>query len=379
MTQPLEGILVIAIEQAVAAPLCTSRLCDAGARVIKIEREGGDFARKYDTAAQGESSYFTWNNQGKESAVLDFKSEDDKMLLQNMILQADVLVQNLAPGALGRAGLDPEQLRQQNTKLVTCDISGYGDSEELSDMKAYDLLVQAEAGLVEISGGPGELGRIGVSICDIGAGMSAHAGILEALLLRAKTGHGSSVKVSLFDVAAEWMSVPFMHEKYGAGAPERAGLHHPSIAPYGAYTTNDEIKTLVSIQNEREWPRFCAEVLHDEGLTTDPLFENNNLRVKNRKALDLAIAATLSTIDAEEFRRRLGNASIAYGAINSVRELIDHRALSQRSIANSEGVSLTVPATPLLASTGQSERQGNDSRRTPAVGEHTTNIRQEFG
>jgi crotonobetainyl-CoA:carnitine CoA-transferase CaiB-like acyl-CoA transferase len=222
---PLEGILVVTVEQAVAAPLCTARLCEAGARVIKVERAGGDFARGYDSVAGGNSSYFLWTNAGKESLVLDFKDVNDAALLHRILEQADVLVQNLAPGALERSGFGNETLRRKNPRLITCDISGYGDNEAVAGMKAYDFLVQAESGLVSISGGKNELGRIGVSICDISAGMNAHAGILEALLGRAQTGEGSSVKVSLFGTAADWMTVPLLHHDYGGKAPGRAGLH----------------------------------------------------------------------------------------------------------------------------------------------------------
>jgi len=296
--KPLEGMLVVAIEQAVAAPLCTARLVDAGARVIKIERESGDFARLYDNAAGGESSYFTWLNHGKQSLLLDFKQREDAGLLHRIIARTDVLVQNLAPGAMERAGFGSSALRKVHPKLITCDISGYGDAPEVAHMKAYDLLVQAESGLIEISGGPGEPGRIGISLCDIGAGITAHGAILEALLLRERFGQGAGVAISLFDVAAEWMSVPYIHAVHGDGAPKRVGLHHPSIAPYGAYETSDGIKTILSIQNEREWVRLCGEVLQLPDLVTDVGFSSNTLRVKNRVALDQAIASVLAGIDA---------------------------------------------------------------------------------
>ena len=232
---PLSGILVVSIEQAVAAPLATCRLADAGARVIKIERPEGDFARGYDHAAAGEASYFVWTNRGKESLVLDYKQTPDAELLHRLLAKADVFVQNLAPGALSRAGFGSEALRQRYPRLITCDISGYGEGHAASDLKAYDLLVQCESGLVSVSGSPGEPGRIGVSVCDIGAGMNAHSAILNALLLRQRTGSGSAVSVSLFDGAADWMTVPYVHERYGAGAPGPAGLAHPSIAPYGGF------------------------------------------------------------------------------------------------------------------------------------------------
>jgi len=289
MSRPLEGLLVVAIEQAVAGPLCTARLADAGARVIKIERPEGDFARGYDTAAKGDSSYFAWLNQGKQSVVLNYREDDGRALLNAMLAKADVFAQNMAPGALGRAGFGSQDLREKHPRLITCDISGYGDSDELYAMKAYDLLVQAESGLVGISGGPNELGRIGVSVCDIGAGVTAHAAILEALIQRSITGKGSNVATSLFEVASEWMAVPLIHAEYGNGAPKRVGLNHPSIAPYGAYKTSEGDETLISIQNEREWVILCEQVLENAELATDAKFTSNNLRVENRPALDEAI------------------------------------------------------------------------------------------
>ena len=251
--QPLAGLLVISIEQAVAAPLCTARLAQAGARVIKIEREEGDFARNYDSAAKGESSYFTWLNQNKESVCLNFKQDQDAEILWAMLAKADVLIQNLAPGALARAGFDFQRLHEKNPRLVICNISGYGDKGEVSAKRGYDLLVQAESGLISVSGSPGEPGRIGVSICDIGAGITAYSGILEALHKRNLSGRGEEISISLFDVAAEWMSVPYIHAQYGRGAPKPVGLRHPSIAPYGAFECADKRLVLISIQNEREW------------------------------------------------------------------------------------------------------------------------------
>jgi len=377
MPLPLNGLLVIAVEQAVAAPLCTSRLAAAGARVIKVERAEGDFARDYDRAARGESSYFTWINQGKESITLDFKSPDGRELLKRLLQKADVLVQNLSPGALSRAGFSPEALQEQNPKLITCDISGYGDDPSLADLRAYDLLVQAEAGLIDVSGGPGEHGRIGVSICDIGAGMSAHAAILEALIERSISGHGKSLKISLFDVAAEWMTVPFMHTVYGDGAPQRSGLHHPSIAPYGAYTTSDTIKTLISIQNEREWVRLCNEVFDNEAFASDARFDTNNHRVANRAELDERIAQILSTLTADEFRQRLGQAHIAYGAVNTTQDLATHRALTRIEMRNTRGEVMELPISPQAQNLDRNE-QGRGPLKAPEIGEHNESIRQEF-
>ncbi len=372
---PLEGLLVVSVEQAVAAPLCTARLADAGARVIKIEREGGDFARKYDTAAKGDSSYFAWINHGKESVVLDFKKKDDQTLLDVLISEADVFVQNLAPGAAERAGFGSEVMRNRHPKLITCDISGYGDGPDMQGMKAYDFLVQAESGLVSVSGGPNELGRIGVSVCDIGAGMAAHAAILEALLLRGKTGRGSGVKTSLFDVAAEWMTVPLMHFEYGNGAPTRQGLRHPSIAPYGAYRTSDGIDTVISIQNEREWQRLCEQVLGRPEMASDPRFHSNNIRVANRAVMDEEIGVVLATMTSAQLRQRLLDASIAFGGLNSVADLSKHRALRRRSVRNSLGQFVHMPAAAAAASWSGKGTEGCD---VPSTGDSTDAVRNEF-
>lgn len=368
----LDGLVVIALEQAVAAPLCTARLCHAGARVIKIERAGGDFARQYDQAASGESSYFTWINQGKESIVLDVKDNEDFACLLALLQSADVFVQNLAPGAMDRLGLDITTLNNHNPKLITCDISGYGAAESVKHLKAYDLLVQVESGLVSISGGPGEAGRIGVSLCDIGAGVTAHAAILEALIKRGITGRGEAISVSLFDVIAEWMTVPFMHAKYGDGAPKRLGLLHPSIAPYGAYKSGDGTDTLLAIQNEREWVRFCDQVLENRDFASDPRFSSNTERVANRKQLDQNLTAHFARFDATTLRERLRDADIAYGAVNSVDDLLSHPALSQQAVANSVGHALMLPRHPYC-----NNRQSNS--RTPRLGEHTQAIKREFG
>ncbi len=372
--KPLEGCLVIAIEQAVAAPLCTSRLAEAGARVIKIERAEGDFARGYDVAAKGESSYFIWVNQGKESIILDFKQPEDAALLEAMIAKADVVIQNLAPGALTRAGFGSERLRSDYPGLITCDITGYGDSEAMKGMKAYDLLVQAESGLVGISGGPGEVGRIGVSICDVGTGMTAHAAILEALLRKGRTGEGAALKISLFDVAAEWMTVPLIHNDFGKGAPNRIGLRHPSIAPYGAYRTADGVDTLLSIQNEREWHRLCAVVFERPEMAGDPRFEDNNKRVANREAMDTEILEVVSKLSAQEFRGRLLSAEIAFAGVNSVQDVSEHKALRRRSVATAEGVRVDLPAPPVQ----WVELPLQDAPGTPKIGAQTDAIRAEF-
>ncbi|KAA3629056.1 MAG: CoA transferase [Proteobacteria bacterium] len=358
--KPLEGITVVAVEQAVAAPFATARLRDAGARVIKIEREGGDFARGYDKAACGDSSYFVWLNQGKESVVLDFKQEDGASLLRALVERADVFVQNLSPGALDRAGFGSAALRERYPRLVTCDISGYGDAEAMSRMRAYDLLVQAESGLAAVSGGREEIGRIGVSICDIGAGMTAHAAILEALFRRQRGGEGAALAVSLFGVAAEWMTVPLIHNDYGAGPPAREGLRHPSIAPYGAYATGDGVETLISVQNEREWRRLCESVLGRPGMTDDRRFADNDSRVANRDALDAAIEDALAGIDATRFRELLLAHEIAFGAVNAVPELSRHAALRRRVARNVTGDPVAIPAHPV-------DWRGENWRDTPGA------------
>lgn len=272
--RPLDGVLVVALEQAVAAPYCSSRLADAGARVIKIERPEGDFARGYDSAVFGESSYWVWINRGKESIALDLKNAADLAVLERMLAKADVFIQNLAPGATERLGIGSAALREGFPRLVTCDINGYGDDGPMVKAKAYDLLVQAESGLVAISGAPGQgvesLGRIGVSLCDINAGLNALVGIQQALVQRGRTGRGSGVQVSLFGSAAELMSVPYLQTRYGGQAPKRVGLKHPTIAPYGAFTCADGRDILVSIQNEREWSDFCRLVLRRPELPEDP-------------------------------------------------------------------------------------------------------------
>jgi itaconate CoA-transferase len=346
-TKPLEGLIVIALEQAVAAPYCSSKLADAGARVIKIERPEGDFARGYDSAVFGESSYFVWINRGKESVALDLRSEDGKSVLRDLLAAADVFIQNLAPGAAERLGFGAQALREKHPRLITCDISGYGESGPLHQLKAYDLLVQAESGLVAVSGAPGPWGRIGVSICDISAGMNALIGVQQALLQRERTGRGSGVKVSLFDSAAELMAVPYLQARYGTGAPERVGLKHPSIAPYGAFTCSEGREVVLSIQNEREWLNFCKVVLEDESIAADLRFTSNRARVQNRAVLDEVVQAVFGRLTHAEAVDRLTEAQTAYGAINSVHDLINHPQLRTREMKVG-GRSVQVPASPFV-------------------------------
>jgi crotonobetainyl-CoA:carnitine CoA-transferase CaiB-like acyl-CoA transferase len=370
MTRPLSHLLVVALEQAVAAPYCSCRLADAGARVIKIERPEGDFARGYDRAARGQSSYFVWLNRGKESVALDIKKPEDQALLQRLLARADVFIQNLAPGAAARAGLDPEVLRARNRRLVACSISGYGEAGPYRDMKAYDLLIQSETGLAEITGRPEGPGRVGVSISDLVAGLNAYARILEALAARERTGEGAHVKVSLFDATAEWMAVPLLHHDYGGRAPARVGLAHPSIAPYGAFTCADGKKIVISIQNEREWVRLCAEVLGAPALATDPRFSDNNRRVQNRPALDAFVADVFAREGREALAAKLFAAGIAFGRLNSVADFSQHPHLRRVDVPTPEGV-VAMPAPP----------GGLDgpAGAVPSLGQHTDAIRREFG
>ncbi len=370
--KPLAGIVAVSIEQALAAPLCTGRLAEMGARVIKIERAEGDFARGYDAAANGQSSYFVWTNRGKESVVLDFKNADDAALLHRLVAEADVFVQNLAPGALERAGFGSEKLRELHPKLITCDISGYGTNNEASNLKAYDLLVQCESGLAGITGAPDACGRIGVSICDIGAGMNATIAVLSALALRARTGKGSGVSVSLFDGAADWMTIPYVHQVYGNGAPTRQGLKHPSIAPYGAFTTKDGDEIVISVQNEREWRQFCSVFLRRPEVAEDARFSSNTNRVSNRQALDRVIAEGFAQIDSTEALRRLSAANTAYGQVRSIAQMAEHPALRKWPMTvNGEELRLIAPAV-------RAPWDSQHFESAPQLGEHTESIRAEF-
>ncbi|EGG94412.1 hypothetical protein IMCC1989_2806 [gamma proteobacterium IMCC1989] len=373
--KPFDGLLVVSIEQAVAAPLCACQLAEGGARVIKIERAEGDFARNYDTAVNGESSYFVWANHGKESLTLNFKAQEDAALLHKLLAKADIFIQNLAPGACERAGFGSAELREQYPQLITCDISGYGDEGAYRDMKAYDFLVQCESGLVAINGSPEGYGRIGVSVCDIGAGMNALIGIQNALLVRAQTGKGSGIQVSLFDTAADWMQVPFLHSEYGGKAPKRAGLHHPSIAPYGGYTTKDDEILAISIQNEREWKGLCRDVLGQESLASDERFNTMNKRVENRLLLDDIINTLFSAKTRAELEVILKQAAIAYGAVNSVESFAQHPQLRRKAVTLQDGSSVSIIDSPIRHSiTPDNHRFGV----VPSVGQHSESIRKEF-
>ncbi len=368
----LDGLLVISLEQAVAAPYAASRLADAGARVIKVERPEGDFARGYDADAKGHSSYFVWLNRGKESVALDLKQPDDLQIFKQMLSKADVFIQNLMPGALDRLGVSMADLRQADPRLITCDISGYGASGPFAQMKAYDFLVQAEVGLAQITGAPEEPGRVGVSICDIAAGMTAHAAILQALVARAKTGEGRAIEVSLFHALADWMNVPYLQHHYGGREIRRPGLHHPTIAPYGAYRCGDDRMLLISIQNEREWLRLCSDVLDQPNLPQNPKFDSNVHRVENRVSLDAIMNGVFSQYSIDEIAEKLQTAQIAFGRLNDMDVFTQHPQNRFVSVRTSAGdVQLLSPGAIV---NGILPRLGD----IPDLGQHSAAIRAEF-
>lgn len=359
--RPLEGLTVVAVEQAVAAPFASARLADAGARVIKIERPEGDFARGYDGAAAGQSSYFVWLNRGKESVALDLASAEGKARLEALIAGADVLIQNLKPGALARLGFDTARLRAAYPRLVTCAISGYGETGPMADRKAYDLLIQAESGLCSITGGPQEPARVGVSVVDIATGASAHAAVLEALIRRGVSGQGADISVSMFDVIAEWLTVPLLNHEAGQ-SPQRVGLAHPSIAPYGVFRPKSGAPLLISVQSDREWARLCAEVLGDAGLAGDPRFATNLARVAHRAETDALVAAAFARLEGETAVARLAAAGIALARVNDMAGLSAHPHLRRITVDSPNGpVSLPAPGARFL---GEARRYG----AVPALG-----------
>lgn len=368
----LSGVTVVALEQAVAAPLCSCRLAEAGARVIKIERQEGDFARGYDSAVNGESTYFVWLNKGKESVTIDIKSTQGQTLLHALIAKADVFIQNLAPGACTRLGIGSEQLRQRYPALITCDISGYGEHNSYETMKAYDLLIQAESGLVSVSGAPQQLGRIGVSLVDIAAGMNALAGIQQALYKKARSGVGSSVKVSLFDSAIDWMSVPLLQQKYTGVGPKPVGLMHPSIAPYGAFTTQDNKQLVISIQNNREWATLCEHILKLPALISAPEYATNNQRVAHRIELDALINEQFSKYSLTALSTQLKKHKIAFGSINSTADLMHHPLVRYTQVESAAG-ELDIIASPVIF-----DGERAKSKKVPSIGEHTQQITAEF-
>jgi itaconate CoA-transferase len=368
MTLPLSSLLVVSLEQAVAAPMCTCRLADAGARVIKVERPEGDFARGYDDLVHGESAYFVWLNRGKESVVLDLARPEDKALLEAMLAKADVFVQNLKPGAVGKLGFAPDRLRRDYPRLVVCSVSGYGESGPYAQRKAYDLLIQAEAGLASVTGGPEAPARVGVSVVDIAAGMNAYEAILEALIARGRTGEGAEISISMFDAMADWMTVPLLQHE-GDRTPQRIGLAHPSIAPYGVFSTRDGADILISIQSDREWRALANDVLGDTALAADPAFATNVDRVRRRAETDARVQTVFGATDVTALSEKLDAAGIAFARVSDMAALARHPHLRRITIATPSGP-VCYPSPPRA----RAQAYG----AVPALGEHSQKVRAEF-
>ena len=375
---PLEGITVVSLEQAVAAPFATRQLADLGARIIKVERpQVGDFARGYDRTVKGLSSHFVWLNRSKESLTLDLKQDGAKEVLNRLIEKADVFVQNLAPGATGRLGFGAQTLRDKHPRLIVCDVSGYGSSGPYRDKKAYDLLVQCEAGLVSITGTPKTPSKVGVSIADIACGMYAYSGILAALFRRERTGEGAAIEVSLFEALAEWMGFPAYFALYGGTEPPRTGASHAAIAPYGPFECGDEEVIFLGIQNEREWERFCEVVLEQPALAGDERFASNSERVENVDALHAEIEDILKALSSEEAIERLDGAKIANARMRTVQDFLEHPQLEARDRWREVGS----PVGPLRALLPPATMDSTEPVMAPipSVGEHTAKILAELG
>jgi len=376
--QPLDGLTVLSLEQAVAAPFATRQLADLGARVIKIERPGvGDFARSYDATVRGESSHFVWLNRSKESLTLDVKRPGAATVLQRLLDRADVFVQNLAPGATGRLGLASGDLREAHPRLVVCDISGYGSTGPYRDRKAYDLLVQAEAGLLSITGTPEERVKVGISVADIAAGMYAYSGILTALLMRHRTGEGTVVEISMLEALSEWMGYPLYYGVYGGSPPKRSGARHAVIAPYGPFAGGDGEVVYLGIQNEREWQAFCATVLDQPRLAADPRFSSNADRVQHRDALDAEIETVFGRMTTPQIVERLESARIANARLRTVQQLSDHPQLAARE----RWREVETPVGPIRATLPPASLEGVTPVMgpVPALGADTDAILQELG
>jgi len=378
MMRPLDGITVVSLEHAIAAPFCTRQLADMGARVIKVERPGaGDFARAYDSRVQGQSSHFVWTNRSKESLTLDLKQEAALAVLQELLAQADVLVQNLAPGAAARMGLGFETLSAQHPRLIVCDISGYGADGPYRDKKAYDLLIQSEAGFLSVTGTPDAPSKAGISVADIAAGMYAYSHVLSALLLRGRTGKGSHIDVSMLEALGEWMGFPMYYASEGAPPPPRTSAAHASIYPYGPFAVGDGSTIMLGLQNEREWKAFCEQVLHNAALAIDPRFDSNALRNANRNALEAIILQCFASLNAEQVSTRLDAAQIANARMNDMAGLWAHPQLQARARWRTVGT----PAGAISALLPPGRNTAFDYRMdpVPAVGQHTEAILRELG
>lgn len=378
MIRPLDGITVVSLEHAVAAPFCTRQLADLGARVIKVERPGsGDFARGYDQRVQGQSSHFTWINRSKESLALDVKQPQAKQALMELLKTADVLVQNLAPGAAARMGLSYAALKAHNPKLIVCDISGYGADGPYRDKKAYDLLIQSEAGFLSVTGTPQTPSKSGISVADIAAGMYAYTNILSALLLRGKTGEGSHIDVSMLEAMGEWMGYPLYYAYDGAPPPPRTGASHASIYPYGPFVAGDGKTVMLGLQNEREWKAFCDAVLQQPAVATDARFCSNAQRNTHREALQALILQTFAALTAAQVVERLEAAGIANARVNDMADLWQHPQLQARQRWRTVGT----PAgeVPALLPPGVNSAFDYRMDPIPAVGQHNASILAELG
>lgn len=376
--RPLDGITVLSLEQAVAAPFATRQLADLGARVIKIERPGiGDFARNYDTRMAGLASYFVWLNRSKESLTLDVKHPEAKTILSRLLADTDVLVQNLGPGAAARLGLSVEALRPQYPGLIVCDISGYGNDGPYRDKKAYDMMLQAESGLLAGTGTPEAQARVGLSVADISAGMYAYSNILAALLLRGRTGKGSHIDVSMLESIMEWMSNPLYYTHNGGAVPGRAGAFHPSVQPYGPFRAGDGREVMLAVQNEREWAVFCSDVLLQPALRDDARFVSNVLRAAHRLELVAVIEAAFEPITAAQVTERLDKAGIATASVNSVDQLWTHPQMRARGRYHDIGSPAGI--IPALLPPGRNDAYDYRMDPVPGIGEHTDAILGELG
>lgn len=375
---PLEGITVVSLEQAVAAPFATRQLADLGARVIKVERPGvGDFARNYDKTVKGMASHFVWINRSKESLALDLKQEEAKEVLHKLLEEADVFLHNLAPGAVDRLGFSAEELKIAYPELIICSISGYGTFGPYTNKKAYDLLIQCEAGLVSVTGTEDTPSKAGISIADIAAGMYAYTGVLTAIISRYKTGKGAIIEVSMLEALAEWMGYPLYYSAYGENEPPRTGASHATIYPYGPFKAGDGKMVFMGIQNEREWGEFCETVLNNPELASDPLFDSNSQRVVNKTALKSIIEDVFQAMDSGQVIERLELSRIASARLNTMNELVDHPQLAARN--RWREVDSPVGKLKALIPPVTSDEVDTVMNPIPEVGEHTNSILSELG
>jgi itaconate CoA-transferase len=378
MIRPLEGITVVSLEQAVAAPFAARQLADLGARVIKIERpESGDFARHYDQTVNGMSSHFTWLNRSKESVEMDLKDEDSKELLLNMLEKADVFLYNLAPGAVDRLGFSPDTLKEKFPRLITCSITGYGENGSYRNKKAYDLLIQCEAGAVSVTGTEETPSKAGISIADIAAGMYAYSGIMAAVIARSVSGKGTHLDISMLEALGEWMGYPLYYAGYGGSEPKRTGASHATIYPYGPFTTGEGKQVFLGIQNDREWKAFCSRVIEKPELAEEELFSTNALRVQNQEELALVIASVFEKMTAEELTEKLDEMKIANAKLNTMKDFMEHPQLKERNrwtTINSPAGDIQTLLPPITAP-GFEMTMGD----IPELGEHNEKIRKEFG